>query len=464
MRNKSAFTLIELLVYMAIMGFIIVVAGKVFSDSTVMRVRSQNMLKSAEVSGRISELLKEDISQMGVKAWGQSSASSYVVNVNPEVYWDKNGNDFSSYALFRNEPKSDNYFDKLVFKKAEFDDKGVLLGVREISYWVENGNLYRICRTIDPAACKSEDTDCSNNICPTEDPKSVLIGSNLKKFFLTPSKPGMSNNPADNDVLLPPPGVTPVPDYTFSPRNSGDNVKSSINITGNSSTEIVVSSFSARNIVDSESAKNFNQVYLVLSGKEWNECADMSLKEGETYVVEFEMPFFKGAGVDNANDSNSTQFLPGMDHIAIGFRNKNGETPPGAPSDIQFYPPQSKEADDMKRHAEFSISKDIDNACVALTFAFYSPKAGKGKLRFKNFAVFRKADEAFHFPKDIEYGTEDFADKVKLKEQKRNVKAFELVMEIEHNGEKVRTYSSEDNGMIITTPNNGITAQASTPP
>jgi len=427
-----------------------------------MRVRSQNMLRSAEVSGKISELLKEDISQMGVKAWGQSSASSYVVNVNPKVYWNAGENDFSSYALYR-EPGSD--FDKLEFKKAEFNTNGDFLGVRKIIYWVQNDNLYRSCETIDPTACSSIDNDCTNDICPTETASETLIGSNLKKFRLTPSKPGMPNNTATQDIIFPPPDIT----YTFSERNSSDNyVKTGISIVGNSNTEIKVSSFSARNNYPG-TEKNFNQVYLVPhpvpNVSPWIECINMALKEGETYAVEFEMPFFQSG--DTSNDTNSTQFLPGMDHIAVGFRGKDGNLPLGAPSDVLFYPPQSK-AGDLKRHAEFSISKDIDEACIALTFAFYSPKASKGKLRFKNITVFRKADEAFHFLKDGDtdyeiYGTEEVvgADKI---EQKMNVKAFELVMEIEHNGEKVGTYSSEGNGMVITTPNNGITAQPSTGP
>jgi type II secretory pathway component PulJ len=460
MMRKPGFTLIELLVYMIIMGFIIVVAGRVFSDSTIMRVRSQNMLKSSEVSGKISDLLREDISQMGVKAWGEDIANSYFVDVNPNVYWDATNNDFSSYALFR---KSEN-FDSLVFKRAEYDDEGILIGVREISYWVSNDSLHRSCHTIDPATCNSEDTDCTKDICPTGSPGITLIGSNLKKFLFFPSKPGMPNNLAAHDILFPPPNVNPVPNYTFYARTSGENVMESINITGNSSTEIEVSGFSARN-TDPDNAKNFNQIYLVSDGGAWNECAGMVFKKGETYAVEFEMPFFKHG--DAANDTNSTQFLPGMDHIAIGFRYKDGRTPSGASSDVLFYPPQSK-AGDVRRHAEFSISEDINDACIALTFAFFSPKASKGKLRFSDFMVFRKADEAFHFPKSInsinDYGTEEISDKNELKIQKKNAKAFELIMEIEHNGEKVGTYSSEGNGMIITTPNNGIIAQASAPP
>jgi len=87
-RNYTGFTLIELVVYMAIMGFIIIVAGRVFSDSTKMRVRSQSMLASSEEAGRVSALIKEDVSQMGAKSWKEVSNGVTNFKVAQTVYND----------------------------------------------------------------------------------------------------------------------------------------------------------------------------------------------------------------------------------------------------------------------------------------------------------------------------------------------------------------------------------------
>jgi len=175
---KRAFTLIELLVYMAIMGFIIVVAGRVFSDSTVMRVRSQNMIKSSEEIGRISSLIKEDVSQMGAKVYGQVEAGNYKIYAEPEVYIapepdaDDELPDSSSYMLFKG--KNGPGRDSLVFRKMATES------VREI-YWVlRNDTIFRGCKTISGTENLTE--------CP-ENP--ILMGKNVTKLEFFPSKPGV---------------------------------------------------------------------------------------------------------------------------------------------------------------------------------------------------------------------------------------------------------------------------------
>jgi len=130
---SDGFTLIELLVYMAIMGFIIVVAGRIFSDSTGMRVRSQNMIASAEEGGRVTALLKEDISQMGTKSFGVSSASSYSIDIAENVYINSL-TDLSSYEL-------PNYND-FTFLKAHYDEDGKCLAVMKIRWHVEDKKTF----------------------------------------------------------------------------------------------------------------------------------------------------------------------------------------------------------------------------------------------------------------------------------------------------------------------------------
>jgi prepilin-type N-terminal cleavage/methylation domain-containing protein len=472
---KRGFTLIELLVYMAIMGFIIVVAGKVFSDSTSMRVRSQNMVKSAEIFGKVSDLLREDISQMGIKAWGENAPSvdvKYSVGVEDEVYWNKVAGDYSSYALER---KVDG--DKLTFKKADFNENGEFLSVREITWEVIGGNLFRKCITV--GSCGAGDEECG--ICPDNDESEpVLIAENVRKFVLNPSKPGTENG-SDEDKLFPVPegntGYNAAHGEKFSllARNADGDAKP-ISPLEYSSEEISINFFIQNSAQNNEAF--YNQVFLATPdktiGDSWNsECYEMAFIKGETYAVEFKMPFLKSG--DWELDTNSTQFLPGMDHIAVGLRSKTGNPlnpPDGVSPDVLFYPPQDNMAEGISRYAEFSIHGDqAVNACVALTFAFYSPKANSGKIRFRNFTVTRKADRAFYFPKNIaDYGTESMVsggggggandDSEKIKAKNR-VKAFELEMEIENKGEIASTQSSENSGMIISTPNNGVQAEGS---
>jgi len=460
---KRAFTLIELLVYIAILGFIIVVAGRVFSDSTVMRVRSQSMVKTSEEVGKVSNLLREDLSQMGVKGWGQDVSGSYTINNvgkdAPMIYWSASSTagagDSSSYALFhRDGPTTGTSCDSIVFRKADFDGSGRFIGIREIS-WAASANadgktckLVRRCNTI---KCTVAPCGTDNDATVCDGTAAVTMAGNVTNFNLTPSKPGNSGNA--QDTLF---GKDDEPEFKLFSRNTGSDIIeiSSISTGG---TETTVSNF-AQNPQKTE--KKHNELYLAkTTGSAWNDCAVLTFKKDETYAIEFKMPLSSNFANDTA-EINSTQFVPGRDHLAIGLRTAIGDPPPNnaAPSDILFYPAQSNNAADLKRHMEFSVKKDSVKACIAITMAYYSPTAStsegkysgsKGRLRFSNFKVFRKEDETFHFPGG-DYGTID-------KIEKKNAKAFELILEIENKGEKSGTFSSNGKGMVITTPNNGVT-------
>jgi prepilin-type N-terminal cleavage/methylation domain-containing protein len=417
---KHGFTLIELLVYMAIMGLVIVVAGRVFSDATGMRVRSQNMLASAEHLGYLSAIINEDISQMGAKAWGKNAADDYVVETSNLVYMQHSGAnpDFSSYELKNRNDK----FDSIVFRKMAFDDNGVFTDVREISWYAtENGEIYR--------------TECIvGESCFSEDAAKVLMGTGIKLFKLTPSTPGISPG---SDTLFKPDGS---PGFGFLPRETGNENIQPVKVSLGSST-VKVYGF-AQN-TDLQKMK-FNQVYLTENNA--SACFPFSFNKGETYIVEFQMPI-----MGNENDSLITQFQPGVDHIAVGLRQANGTVFSDGPIDVQLYPMQFGAANQINMHAEFSPKTTMENACIAITFAFYSPLASKGSLHFQNFRVLRKIDETFHFANSNAL-------------QKENVKAFDMILEVERKGEKTSTRSDNGKGMVILTPNNGIKAKGRTLP
>jgi type II secretory pathway pseudopilin PulG len=431
---KRAFTLIELLVYMAIMSFIIVVAGRVFSDSTIMRVRSQNMVKSSEEIGKLANLIREDVSQMGTKAYGEVNGNNYLVKVEDAVYIAPNTvtPDLSSYMLFKKESG-----DSLVFRKMAFNQNGTYAGVREITWFFlkSDGTIHRGCKTVNG----TEDDECPMSATF----KTVLMGSNITKLEFFPSKPGnLASNPLD--ILF---SSNADSEFSFQGQPSNGDIVNLI-VEEEESNTLSVRGFPEKN--SSSSDKKHAVLCLAQAGS----CIEFQFYQGETYAIEFEMPFVRG----EQGDSISAQFLPGEDHLAVGLRkNDYISKPAGAPSDVLIYPPQSYE--NLLRHIEIT-PKETLSASIALTFAFYSPKAYLGRLRFKNFKVFRKSDEAFHFPKgdygtdfpkDDDYGTEYLA-------EKKNAKAFEMVLEVERKGEKTGTYAKNENGMVILTPNNGISA------
>jgi len=458
---KRAFTLIELLVYMMIMGFIIVVAGRVFSDSTRMRVRSQDMIASAEQIGKLSVLINEDVSQMGTKVWGKKEGENYNVSVERNVYMapdDAINPDFSSYRLTHRTNVKDS-LDNLVFRKVSFDNEGKSLGVREISWYMFNDSIYRSCRTIAPG------TDNEGGSCPIgTDPKKVLMGTSIEKFYLIPSAPGISASSSASSATVPDTlfGANINLGFSLKSRPDGNGVKA---ISGGSGDLVTLSGFAG----NGTNENTFNQVYLgEKDAEDWKKCSQFPLKKGETYAVEFKMPLF--VGQNNKPDTLSSQFLAGKDHIAVGLRDINGSVPAGGPIDVLLYPPQSEKLSErvntMLRRAEFSPEIDIPAACVALTFAFYSPSARSGRLNFSEFRVFRVNTKAFYFPKEIaNYGAEDFADAKKRIWQKENAKAFQLILETNKGkkGERTRTSFAEGNGMVILTPNNGVITQGSAP-
>jgi len=436
LRFKSAFTLIELLVYMAIMGFIIVVAGRVFSDSTSMRVRSQNMIKSSEEVGKLAALINEDVSQMGTKAYGTSSASGYKVVVVSQVYMDAAKYDSASYRLVKNNYGLSSSSDSLAFRKIAMDQNGAYNGVREISWYVKRGtdSLFRKCRT-------STASGTAPTECPSTGSDSVFIGKVTKLQFF-PSKPGVggSSSSMAADTLLP---TSSNSQYKLQAQpDGGDVVFVATTESGDVSTAYLI-----------KNGDGGKKRAVICLAKPNGTCMDFKFIQGETYAIEFEMPF----NSSTPKDLYSTQFLPGEDHLSIGLRKPNYDTIGGAPPDILIYPPQSSE--DLLKHVEFSLQNTIDKATVAITMAFYSPKAQDGIFKFRNFKVFRRNDRAFHFPRG-NYGAGTGVGTAKLDSLKdrKSAKAFELILEVDNRGEKAGTTAKNGSGMVILTPNNGITA------
>jgi len=418
---------------MAIMGFIIVVAGRAFSDSTKMRVRSQSMLASAEEAGRVSALLKEDISQMGAKSWGRSSASGTAFDTIAGVYMNYNTKDFSSYNLKRNQPAMQpNIYDSLFFRKAYYDASGICGAVLEVQWYVKDSILVRKCKPLAPKPPRCTSTSFTAS---TDCPDSLEIARNVTEFRLLPSIPGMEGSPSSSSNLLFP--------------ASGSNafhlqVKNSPN--SNATATLEDGRVILRGFLGNSSSGTEHADFYLHSTAAAGDCQTFKFKAGEEYAIDFELPCDNPACKTGSTEqyNKMIMFQPGRDHLSVGLRqpgNPGGNPISGIP-DFLFYPPQDNTTE-MKRRFEFSVPKDT-TACVGITAAFYSPEAYNGRLEIRNLQVSRKTDNVYHFDRSSNSSYNPSAS------SKADVKAFELTLGVMKKKEIGRSV------VVIPVPNNGI--------
>jgi hypothetical protein len=428
---------------MAILGFIVVVAGRAFSDATKMRVRSQNMIVSSEEAGRVMAFLKDDISQMGVKSKKISNNSTeemqqygkYDYDVVNEIYMNYNSNpkDLSSFDLKSN--PNDN-FDILTFRKAHYDNEGFCKAVLEVEWYVsEDGKLMRKCTPTHPGGCTN------GTLLDDECPEELVMATNVSKFKFLPSKPDHDNalSPPDDEVKL----ATMVID--------GSIADNPLKFTKN----------------DNSSNPHVSKKILFSDGG--TSCRSFNFKKGEEYAIEFTVPYEKGNDKDDSYcvslDSDKrcaywrnkmSMFQPGIDHLSVGLRSPDGNpiTIPGGNKipDFLFYPMQS-EKDELKdgegtkggkidkRYFKFSVPDNVPPACVGITAAFYSD-AGNGSLTIRDMKVSRKTDNVYHFDNELGYNPVE-------PDEKASVKAFRIYLGIEKKKEK------KEEEAVVAVPSNG---------
>ncbi|MCL2261320.1 MAG: prepilin-type N-terminal cleavage/methylation domain-containing protein [Fibromonadales bacterium] len=457
---KKAFTLIELLVYMAIMGFIIVVAGRAFSDSTKMRIRSQNMLASTEEAGQVASLLKEDLSQMGTKTWAKPGSGTNLeheigletLNQANAIYENYNQNentvgaDFSSYSLLRS--GDNDKLNDITFRKVKYNSDGIYQAVQQIRWFAETVNntvvLKRRCTTLEG----TQSNDCSGN--------AIEMAKDILRFKLLPSKPGIRTTSSTcaalsacySDTLMF--GFESGDIFTLKAREGypSATINQGMNF---------VSLKSFPPIVEGNTSSNTSGQYYVGARNgvgNWEDCTEFDFEVGETYVIKFDIPYetpadcIPGSGSPSSckkyNRMAST-FRPDLDHLGVGLRFEG--LPVANIPDFLFYPPQNSTSP-IERNFEFSVPS-ATKSCIAITAAVYG-QARSGQITFSNFKLYRKLDKVYHFEdtSDSTYnpGVTAGADT----KGKASVKAFRLELEIEKKSEKSKAT------MIIPVPNNGI--------
>lgn len=450
--KRAGFTLMELMVYIAIVGIVVIVAGQAFSNSTKMRVRTQSMLKASEVAENVAALMKDDIAQMGAKSAkeaGEAAAGAdfgdMFSDIDNAIYMDPTNAtasliDSSSFTISNTEGASN-----LTFRRIRYDANGHYAGIEEVSWFVSDGSLWRNCKVLKKVGTLAADDPCSDGAEST--PTDMEMATGVTEFNVVPSRPGAMG---DAIQVFPATGET---NFKFIPRTEDPyislSVVNSAGEVGKGGTSQILSGFfsnyntAAEALVNEENRK-LNELIAVRDNSTleslWKPLCALTFEPGEEYEISFEVPY-PGSTTDN-----SLLFVPGVDHMSVGLRDREtGEVPKvndvAQVEDFMFFPPLDVNGGG-KRSMRFSVPNKIEHVCLAFSFACYSPLVSQGHVTISNLKVTRVPSASYDFSG---FAAED------NKNDKQNVKAFQLNLKIARNGE------SGNVTLVIPTPSNGPT-------
>ncbi len=450
-RGKSGFTLMELMVYIAIVGIVVIVAGQAFSNSTKMRVRTQSMLKASEVAENVAALFKQDVAQMGAKssmeAHATDGSNDTFSGIKTEVYMDPKVDgdpddkveDLSSFEFVPTSPASNTNLERFKMRRLRYDSDGKYEAVEEVSWILEGKVLKRRCLVIDGSA--GDDCAPKGSSGTDLDNFTVEMATDVDSFKVLPAIPWQKA------------GVTEGEDeYLVFPDESGEfkfvyryDAAKHIQplIVGAGGKNVILKKF-ASNYKDDDPAasteKDLNEVYAFKNTSpdaSWkNLCGDSPIHLGADTTYELSFNVYPEPGAENAIKS----FVVNRDHMAVGFRNVEGEPIAGL-DDFAFYPPLEDDAKDIERKVRFSLKSPI-SACIAFTFSFYSPVAASAPIVFSNLKLRVAESSVYKFDPDMTSVSTKY---------KKNVKAFQLRLQVKRNGE------SGEAILVIPTPSNGPT-------
>ena len=451
--RKRGFTLMELMVYIAIVGIVVIVAGQAFSNSTKMRVRTQSMLKASEVAENVATLFKTDVAQMGAKSSLESNATDGSddtfsgvydsVYMYPKVDGDPDDKveDLSSFEFVPTSPAPNTNLEQFKMRRLRYDSDGKYEAVEEVSWILEGKVLKRRCLVIDGSA--GDDCAPKGSSGTDLDNFTVEMATDVDSFKVLPAIPW---HKADD--------VTEGEDeYLVFPDESGEfkfvyryDAAKHIQplFVGAGGKNVILKKFASNYKDDDDPAasteKDLNEVYAFKNTSpdaSWkNLCGDSPIHLGADTTYELSFNVYPEPGAENAIKS----FVVNRDHMAVGFRNVEGEPIAGL-DDFAFYPPLEDDAKDIERKVRFSLKSPI-SACIAFTFSFYSPVAASAPIVFSNLKLRVAESSVYKFdPNTTSVSTK----------YKKNVKAFQLRLQVKRNGE------SGEAILVIPTPSNGPT-------
>ena len=451
--RRGGFTLMELMVYIAIVGIVVIVAGQAYSNSTKMRVRTLSMLKASEVAENVAALFKEDIAQMGAKSCLEIRASDgsndTFSGIKTEVYMDPKVDgdpddkveDLSSFQFVPTSPAPNENLEQFKMRRVRYNDAGAYEAVEEITWFLSHDTLMRRCVVVDDGLateyCAPKGTTGDALI-----PFTVEMATEVDSFKVLPAIPWRNPDATEgSDASL----VFPDETGEFKLVQRYDALKKIQPLSvGAGGKNIVLKNF-ASNYVDSDdpgvtAEKNFNEVYAfknIASEANWKSLCEgnpIPLNTDTTYELSFKV--YPAPGAEDAIKA----FIPGKDHMSVGFRNAEGEKIAGL-DDFAFYPPAEDDAKEIERKMRFSVGSPV-NACLAFTFSYYSPAAASAPVVLSDLKLRVVESAVYRFDKNVTSVATRY---------KKNVKAFQLRLSVKRNGE------SGEATLVIPTPSNGPT-------
>lgn len=450
----------ELVVYMAMIGIVVLVAGQAFSDSTKFRVRTQNMLKASVEAENVAMLFKDDIAQMGAKSSKETTIAGaddeFSESHKDDIYIDvgnadKTKEDSSSFRLVFN-PTGEN-LDSLIFRKIRYTEEGKFAAVEEVRWFLDNQDLKRSCAIVSKAAGE-DDEPCASSGAGLSDMEAVAVtmATNVRKFRLLPAIPAIRSDASkisdQTEQMFPMAGL----DAFKMVSRYGESYYNFLSATNTASNAVILSGFSSNYDMSAqtpiEDGKQVNQVFAFQktdnSGTWATLCAldynSFSFYKGFEYEIYFEIPY------PTNSEDKARLFVPGRDHMAVGFRDMEGNRPAQI-DDFLFYPPTTIRSGSVPRRMRFSVKDSVKNVCLAFTFASYSPDAHNGTITIENLKLSQIASSHYEFDED----------KIEVKPQdKQNVKAFKLLLTIKRGGKTANDAGETGEiSLVIPTPSNG---------
>lgn len=433
--RRGGFTLMELMVYIAILGIVVLVAGQAYSGSAKSRIRTQSMLKASEVAENVASIFKTDVAQTGAKSSMETHASGgnsdTFGEVNTDVYIDPDN--LSSFEL----TTAGNYSD-LKVRRIRYDEAGHYQAVEEVHWFVDGTTLKRSCSTVSGTA---DAETCGDDAEPTE------MATDVTQFVVLPAVPWHNDDAAEGeDEYLMFPDVTG--EFKFVSRSDASKNILPL-VAGDAGSSVVLSNFAYNTQSDPEEpvTKNFNEVYAFKKSApdaSWQNLCEsypIHLDANTTYELSF------GVAPADGTDKALMSFVPNRDHMAVGFRDKNGNKIAGL-HDFSFFPPLDTTKiggvapKDIERKMRFAVGSENKDVCIAFVFSYYSPSAPFAHVSISNLKLRVAESEGYAFDESVTSVDDKY---------KRYVKALQLQLKVARNGE------SGTVKLMVPIPSNGPT-------
>ena len=464
MKNKAGFTLMELMVYMAIVGIIVLIAGEAFSNSTKMRVRTDNMVRATQEAENVGMILKTDIEQLGAKSSKESGAAATgsvfgdnFGSVHKSVYMDPDNTDDSKKDSSSFRITSDGNFSNVTFRRLRYDDDGYYVATEEINWFVDDeATLKRTCKLID-----KRDGWAFDNSDPCSDVGADLVPVSMAfqvtKFNVVAAKPSAKVD----DVQVFPVGSN---SFRMASRQTENHyvrftTKNLLGEENNGGTGAIFSDFysnydNLNETIRTSSDQMMNQAFAIkdetVEETDWKKlCSSygrLTLKENQEYEISFEVAY------PGTSSDKSLLFIPEQDHMSVGFRNISTGNIPEVNGvklidDFLFFPPMSASGSGTRK-MRFHVSQEVSNVCLAFTFALYSPLVSQGTVTIKNLKLLKVASSDYTFanpPYDAESNKVD----------KKNVKALKVEFQVSRGAKNGGKGETGDVVIVVPKQSNG---------